>query len=311
MSTTSSRGTGRRPGGRASTFFALAIGLSWLAWVPVMLVPRPGALREVLLVAGSFGPAAAALILSIARSGLPRTRSELARRATWRHPVSLWAVALAGPAAIMLVAIALCTVTGRPVAGWQDPARLYLVVPVFLYVTVLGGPLGEEAGWRGYALPRLQRDHSPTTAALVVGLAWGLWHAPLFAIDGTVQRSVPVVAFGIQILTTSVLSAWLWNRTTSLPVVIAFHAAVNTSVGVLPVLPETAGTPGPLWTTLALAAVVATALIGATGGRLGLPASPEAPETPTTAPPGAGSRADEHRSSSAELARSRDGGARR
>ncbi len=301
MSTTSTGGAGGHAGGQASAFFALAIGLSWLAWVPLTVLPHPGALREVLVVAGSFGPAAAALILSIARSGWARTRSELATSATWRHPVSLWVAALAGPAAIILVAIALCTAAGRPVVGWQDPARLYLVVPVFLYVTVLGGPLGEEAGWRGYALPRLQRDHSPTTAALLVGLVWGLWHAPLFAIDGTVQRSVPVAAFGIQILTTSVLYAWLWNRTTSLPVVIAFHAAVNTSVGLLPVLPETAGSPWPLWTSLALAAAVAATLVGATGGRLGLQASP------ATARPDAGSSAGDDRSSSGEAAGSRAG----
>jgi membrane protease YdiL (CAAX protease family) len=274
----------------------LAIVLSWLAWVPLVVLPHPGTLGDVLLVAGSFGPTAAALILTTARSGWAWTRRELASRATWRHPVSLWVVALTGPAAIILVAIAFCTVAGRPVVGWQDPARLYLIIPVFLYVTVLGGPLGEEPGWRGYALPRLQRDHSPTTAALGVGLVWGLWHAPLFAIDGTVQRSVPVAAFGAQILITSVLYAWLWNRTTSLPVVIAFHAAVNTSVGLLPVLPETAGSPWPLWTSLALAAVVAAALIGATGGRLGLR---------VTDRPDAGSPADERRSSSGEATRFR------
>ncbi len=305
MSTTSTTGTRGSPGGQASTFFVLAIVLSWLAWVPLTVLPHPGALRDVLLVAGSFGPAAAALVLSIDRFGWARTRRELASRATWRHPVSLWVVALAGPATIMIVAIAVCTVAGRPVVGWQDPARLYLVVPVFLYVAVLGGPLGEEAGWRGYALPRLQHDHSPTTAALVVGLVWGLWHAPLFAVDGTVQRSVPVAAFGIQILTTSVLYAWLWNRTTSLPVVIAFHAAFNTSVGLLPVLPETAGSAGPLWTSLALAAVVAAALIVATGGRLGLP------PPPATDRPDAGSPADEHGSSSGEAARSRAARVRR
>ena len=264
-----------------------------------------------LLVAGSFGPAAAALILSIARAGWARTRRELASRATWRHPMGLWVVALAGPAAIMLVAIGLCTVAGRPVVGWQDPARLYLVVPVFLYVAVLGGPLGEEAGWRGYALPRLQRDHSPTTAALVVGLVWGLWHAPLFAIQGTVQSSVPVAAFGVQILITSVLYAWLWNRTTSLPVVIAFHAAFNTSVGLLPVLPRDRG--------------FRRRLCGPPSRSRGSsPASSSSRPVAGSAcrrrrrrrgagdgPAGHGSPAGEHRSSTGEAARSRAGRVRR
>lgn len=63
---------------------------------------------------------------------------------------------------------------------------------------------------------------------------------------------------------------WLWNRTRSLPLVIGFHAAFNTSVGLLPVLPETAGTSVPLWVALSLGVLVATWIVVATGGRLGL-----------------------------------------
>ncbi len=256
------------------TFVVLAFALSWLAWLPLVPVHASDPVRGAVLVAGSFGPTAAAVILSVKRYGCAGTRHELATRAGWRVPWWMWIVALAGPAAIVLLAIALSTLAGRPVVGWQDPNRLYLIVPVFAYVTVFGGPLGEEAGWRGYALPRLQHDHNPTTAALVVGLSWWLWHAPLFAIDGTVQRSVPAAAFGIQILTTSVIYTWLWNRTRSLPLVIAFHAAFNTSVGLLPILPDTAGSQTPLWIALLLAAMIAAALIGVTRGRLGLLTSP-------------------------------------
>ncbi len=252
-----------------TTFFALTFALSWLAWVPLILLPVPDPIRGVLLVAGAFGPSAAAVILSTERCGWAATRKELATRARWRLPWHMWIVAVVGPAAIILTAITLSTLAGHPVVGWQDPARLYLIVPAFAYVTVFGGPLGEEAGWRGYALPRLQHDHNPATAALVVGLAWGLWHAPLFAIDETVQQSVPAATFGIQIITTSVIYTWLWNRTESLPLVIAFHAAFNTSVGLLPILPDTAGSQTPLWIALVIAVVIAATLIWVTRGRLG------------------------------------------
>ena len=288
MSTADTTGTRRLIDRQVMTFVALTFALSWLAWVPLVLVPVSEPIRGVVLVAGSFGPTAAAVILSMKRSGWAGTRNELATRAGWRLPWRMWIVALVGPAAIIVLAIALSTMAGHPVGGWQDPNHLYLIVPVFAYVTVFGGPLGEEAGWRGYALPRLQHAHHPTTAALVVGLAWGLWHAPLFAIDGTVQRSVPTAAFGIQILTTSVVYTWLWNRTESLPLVIAFHAAFNTSVGLLPILPDTAGSQTPLWVALVLAVLIAAALIGVTRGRLGMPTS--SPNPPRVAGPAAGHR---------------------
>ena len=264
MSTTDTAARRRRIHREVMTFFGLTFALSWLAWAPLMLLPVSEPIRGVLLVAGSFGPSTAAVLLSIHRTGWAGTRSEFATRARWRLPWRMWIVAIVGPAAIILMAIALSTLAGRPVAGWQDPNRLYLIVPVFAYVTVFGGPLGEEAGWRGYVLPRLQHDHNPTTAALVVGLAWGLWHAPLFAIDGTVQQSVPATAFGIQIITTSVIYTWLWNRTESLPLVIGFHAAFNTSVGLLPILPDAAGSQTPLWIALVIAVVIAATLIGVT-----------------------------------------------
>lgn len=269
MSTIDATGTRRRIGPEVTTFFALTFALSWLAWVPLILLPVPDPTRGALLVVGAFGPSAAAVILSIRRCGWSATRNEFATRTRWRLPWHMWMVAVVGPAAIMLTAIALSTLSGHPVVGWQDPARLYLVVPVLAYVTVFGGPLGEEAGWRGYALPRLQHGHNPTTASLLVGLAWALWHAPLFAIEGTVQQSVPATAFGIQIVTTSVIYTWLWNRTESLPLVIAFHATFNTSVGLLPILPDTAGSQTPLWIALGIALVIAATLVGVTRGRLG------------------------------------------
>ncbi len=278
-----------RVGRDVASYFALTFALSWLAWVPLLFLAVPEPLRGLLLVAGSFGPSAAALILLTKRSGWGGTRSELAPRVRWRLPWWLWVVAILGPATIILIAIAISALAGRPVVGWQDPSRLYLIIPVFAYVAILGGPLGEEIGWRGYALPRIQQGYGPVVAALLVGAVWALWHAPLFGIDGTVQRSVPTAAFAIQIITTSVIYTWLWNRTQSLPLVIAFHAAFNTSVGLLPILPDTAGSQTALWIALGMAAVVAAALIGVTRGQLALGAAGrQGGETRRPAPDGKG-----------------------
>lgn len=68
---------------------------------------------------------------------------------------------------------------------------------------------------------------------------------------------------------TSVIYGWLWNETRSLPALIVIHAATNTTVGLLPVLPDTAGSLIPPWTAISIAAVVALVLVVRTMGRLG------------------------------------------
>ena len=259
-----------------AAFFALAFAWSWAVWVPLIWLAPPDGIRTLLLVVGTFGPSAAASILLVTRYGAAEAAHRIAELFVWANPARLWILTLVAPAIVILAGVGLSTIVGAPAGGWQDPGRLYMVVPVFLYVLALGGPIGEELGWRGYALPLLQGERGPLRATAVLGVAWAAWHAPLFAIAGTVQRSIPPSAFAIQILATAVIYTWLWNRSRSLPLVIGFHAAFNTSVGLFPVLPETAGTSLPLWIALGLAVLIAAAIVVVTRGRLGLGATPRA-----------------------------------
>jgi membrane protease YdiL (CAAX protease family) len=115
----------------------------------------------------------------------------------------------------------------------------------------LGGPMGEELGWRGFALPRLQRQTNAFDASILLGLIWGLWHLPLYFVSGTGQSEMladgtsPAFAIGGFIGWTiglSVLFTWLFNQTGgSLIVVILFHAAVNVAA----FLPSAFGSGGP------------------------------------------------------------------
>ena len=102
---------------------------------------------------------------------------------------------------------------------------------------VRGGPMGEELGWRGFALPRLQQHRNALDASIFLGLIWGLWHLPLYFVPGTGQSEMlgtgtsPAFAIGGFLGWTiglSVLFTWLFNQTGgSLIVVIRFHTAVN------------------------------------------------------------------------------------
>src|SRR5581483_8182310 len=118
----------------------------------------------------------------------------------------------------------------------QGGITLLAYVAFVLVDMIFGSPLGEEPGWRGFALPRLQRQMGPLKGTLLLGILWALWHAPLafFTVWGlNYQRGGIVPGFLLFTLTAisySVIMTWLFNNTRgSLFLAIMFHSAVDTS----------------------------------------------------------------------------------
>ena len=88
--------------------------------------------------------------------------------------------------------------------------------------------VGEEVGWRGFALPYLLRRQSALVASLVLGVIWALWHLPNFLLPGYPHRGLPIPAFVLMVAAYSILFTWLYGRTAgSLTVAVVFHAAIN------------------------------------------------------------------------------------
>jgi len=99
-----------------------------------------------------------------------------------------------------------------------------LVVPWFLYEIVTNG---EEIGWRGYVLPRLQAKHTALAASLILGVIWGFWHLPKFLSH---WNTFSFAWFMVHTLAGSVLYTWMYNGTKgSLLLVTLFHASANTA----------------------------------------------------------------------------------
>jgi membrane protease YdiL (CAAX protease family) len=97
-----------------------------------------------------------------------------------------------------------------------------------LWILTFG--LGEETGWRGYALPRLQRDRSARSATLIVGLLWAFWHLPAFFYNFELTV-FGMVAFVVSILSGAVVLTWLFNSTRgSLIPAILWHGSFNAAV---------------------------------------------------------------------------------
>ena len=88
--------------------------------------------------------------------------------------------------------------------------------------------VGEEIGWRGYALPRLLATRSMLSASLILGVLWGAWHLPTFFIPGLPQHSIPFSAFMLLTIAYSVLFTWMYVRTAgSVLIATLFHGSIN------------------------------------------------------------------------------------
>jgi membrane protease YdiL (CAAX protease family) len=105
-----------------------------------------------------------------------------------------------------------------------------LILVKFLYQLFFFNATGEETGWRGFALPRIQEKTSPLIAAVITGFFWALWHFPMWQVDG---RPVMAVGFWVEMFAGHILFSvpivWMCNRSRgSILVAGIAHAAMNT-----------------------------------------------------------------------------------
>ncbi|MEO8127247.1 MAG: CPBP family intramembrane glutamic endopeptidase [Bryobacteraceae bacterium] len=196
-------------------FFALAYGFSWLVFVPMVLLEGPPQLT----ILASFGPTIAAVIVHRLSTGSYRF---LPLQAGLTRIVAASAV---GAALIILAFVVL------PALVTADPGKLNWSVlfsfSVFNYSTLLGGPLGEEPGWRGYALPRMQASSGPVPGSLLLGFLWSLWHLPMFLRPG--WQSAPLWVYIIIVCGLSIIMTFAANLSRfSVITAVLLHAVFNT-----------------------------------------------------------------------------------
>ncbi len=155
-------------------FFALAYVISWSLWLPGVLGGlSPGSPFVLALLLGACGPSLAGLLLTGLREGRLGLGGLLGRLLKWRVGWQWYAAVLLGTPALGLLAVALHGAFGGPPLTFS-PALPWFFLPVALLLGLLGGPLNEEIGWRGYALPRLQAERDALSSGIVLGLVWCL-----------------------------------------------------------------------------------------------------------------------------------------
>ena len=243
-------------------FFGLTMAISWGLWWPIAGGYVESAIAERVAV---FGPTIAALVLTGHLHGWEGIVRLGRRLRHWRVGSRWYLLGLGFSPALLLVAVGVHRATGGslPPLSLPDPP---IIVIGFVYV-LLTSVAGEELGWRGFALPRLQRSYSALTASLLLGIVWFLWHLPLFYMQDDFHRFIPLELFALQVVGFTVLYTWLFNSTDgSLVLPHLFHTANNFTFFVLPVLPGgPTDSTRPLWIGIGLLWVVVAVVVLVTG----------------------------------------------
>lgn len=211
-------------------YFILAYAISWSIGIPLALIAQGKVdwkIPSYIHYFYAYGPMLAALIMTGLTKGKAGIADIFKRLTNWRMSPLWWLIAISPLIGYAVVVIVLRLIQGT----WADLNLLGEVnfLPnlgagaLLLWIFTYG--MGEEIGWRGYALPRLQEKMSALNATLVLGVLWALWHLPIFF-----YLFDPAIAIGwfFGLMSGAILFTWLYNSTGgNLLAVALWHGAFN------------------------------------------------------------------------------------
>ncbi len=258
---------------QVGVFFTLALGLSWVAFIPY-------AMAEDGIPWFTFGPAIAAILMATLVGGWAALKALLASVVRWRVAPVWYLVALGLPFLIQLVAVWLNPLFGASSPNWSAIPPLAQVLPMVALFAVFSGPLGEEPGWRGFALPRLLERHSALVASLILGAVWAVWHLPLILVDDFTSYGalMPVIA--------AIVFTWVFQNTRgSVLLAILMHVSHQNSVRYLGRVYTEADQVQQQWIGVGLWVLAMAVILAVYGTRTFAGARPDATADPHAVQP--------------------------
>jgi membrane protease YdiL (CAAX protease family) len=199
--------------------------------------------REALpLVIATVVPSLVAVFLSGLEGHWRGIRELLSQAVRWRFGPGWYALAIFLPPLVWTVSLAV----GRILGAGAPVVQLDVLIPL--------AAIGEELGWRGYALPRLQLQMRPLPASLLIGVLWAGWHLPYYAFPDAhpLPFAIDFALFSAAIIAESVVATWMYNSTGgSVLATMLYHHSIHVA-SIIPVIPGLCGA-----TILALVNVVA------------------------------------------------------
>ncbi len=210
-------------------FLAITFGLTWGISVLLLLfydtltaIFGEMSMTNPLFILMVYAPGFAGVFLVWRHYGLAGLGSFFRRLTLWRMPIAWWLLLILGIPAIFYAGAAVKGTISSPLpfSNWQQ------ALPA-LAIALLLGPI-EELGWRGLALPLLQRRFAPFWAGLILGVVWGIWHIPAFLFSGTPQSAWSFGPYFIGVLAISIMLAPMFNAARgSLLIAALYHFQMN------------------------------------------------------------------------------------
>lgn len=188
---------------------------------------------------GALSASAAGIILAAIEGRKGGVRELLGRFLIWRVGIQWWAFALLYILILAVTSLYVFRLSGGPPVDLSRLDPLYSVIPSIIILTIFAG-MGEEFGWRGFLLPRLQSRHNALVSSLIIGVAWGLWHVPLYFIEGTSQYEwrmagglIPAfLGYTTFVIAWAIQYTWVFNNTKgSVLLAAVIHGAGNAWLG--------------------------------------------------------------------------------
>jgi len=233
-------------------FLLITFGLAW--GILALFIFLPGQMTEIfgeltgqhpLFYLAVYAPAIAAFVIVLQKTGVRGLKGFLSRLLIWRSSLSWYAFIFLG--------IPLIFITGSLIKGnlFDDPFPFPSVSALLLATgfAMIKGPV-EEFGWRGVALPLLQRKFAPIWAGLILGVIWGIWHMPAFLLSGTQQSEWSFVPFFIGCIALSIIVTPLFNRSNGSILLTAFFHFMLMN----PIFPD--AQPYDTWIIIVVAVIV-------------------------------------------------------
>ncbi len=209
--------------------------LVFLLPTPILLLLFVNLPLEPILIYASWTPNMAAfLVLGLILREKGGIKQLLSGWGKWRVEVK-WYLISFSPMFIAFVAAGIYFMLGGKLSSPVQPLGFTLLISFIL--SIVTGATGEELGWRGFLLPRLQERFNALISTLIVGLIWALWHLPLWTLKGQIWEMVPYWAFALGAISSSVIFTFVLNNTDgSLFMASLIHFAMNYGMNVVGIL---------------------------------------------------------------------------
>lgn len=262
-------------------YFLLAFGITWLLFIPIVLSQRgfdllpwqlPNALILVFFILATYlGPLCAALAMTNITEGKEGLHTFLSRFTQWQVGIRWYLLVLVGYPLVFLAGIS----SLQPVGVTNGTAgNISLLLTLYLPTILVGmliSSLGEEPGWRGFALPRLQAHYGALVGSLILGALQAFWYTPAYLVRGPVLDSgfdlTVYIANSLVIVASTIIWTWLFNNTGgSIFFAMFVHSVSNATSSLLPqLLPGLQPDP---WVAFKITGAIALIVIIFTRGTL-------------------------------------------